>query len=97
MSNCVVSTFFVIAQIIEGGRRRRRVSGGRLALAGSHAGKVTGGCSQTASPKDALDYGSPLVQVDVLNYTGVYEFCPRGLLSSFRPQYVICLPGDNTG
>src|SRR5271169_4960725 len=36
MRNCVVFTFLIVAQIVKGGRGRRRVSAGRLALAGRH-------------------------------------------------------------
>src|SRR4051794_11693321 len=36
MRNCVVFTFFIVAQIVKGGRGRRRVSAGRLALGGGH-------------------------------------------------------------
>src|ERR1700722_3456146 len=36
MRDCVVFTFLVVAQIVKGGRGRRRVGAGRLALAGGH-------------------------------------------------------------
>jgi len=36
MRNCVVFTFLIVAQIVKGGRGRRWVGGGRLALAGGH-------------------------------------------------------------
>ena len=56
MRNCVIFTFLIIAQIVKGGRGRRRVGAGRLSLAGGHVVREER-CNSTRSQ----DYSRPWV------------------------------------
>jgi hypothetical protein len=56
MRNCVVFTFLIVAQIVKGGRGRRRVGGGRLALAGGHVVR-----EERCNSARSQDYSRPWV------------------------------------